>query len=193
MKKAFGGDSPLWQGAGKSFWTLPILHQWWWRLAVCFEENWLGSFRFSHRGEYIGGRAASGGGPGAHTRPRRGQGVARTMGGVAALWLPSISTLDSVSCWKNRNFGFCFVQFREYFLCSFSETQKQQKTRNWHCGISLVGQFSKMHKNATKCNKTQSKWCINKHGASKIIDTFETYQSRAAGEKKPPCLLNSCA
>jgi hypothetical protein len=33
-----------------------------------------------------------------------------------------------------------------------------------------------MHKNATKCNKTQSKWCINKHGASKIIDTFETYQ-----------------
>jgi hypothetical protein len=33
-----------------------------------------------------------------------------------------------------------------------------------------------MHKNAAKCNKTQSKWCINKHGASKIIDTFETYQ-----------------
>jgi hypothetical protein len=33
-----------------------------------------------------------------------------------------------------------------------------------------------MHKNATKYNKTQSKWCINKHGASKIIDTFETYQ-----------------
>jgi hypothetical protein len=33
-----------------------------------------------------------------------------------------------------------------------------------------------MHKNAMKCNKTQSKWCINKHGASKIIDTFETYQ-----------------
>jgi hypothetical protein len=24
MKKAFGGDSPLRQGAGKSFWTLPI-------------------------------------------------------------------------------------------------------------------------------------------------------------------------
>jgi hypothetical protein len=34
-----------------------------------------------------------------------------------------------------------------------------------------------MHKNATKCNKTQSKWCINKHEASKIIDTFETYQA----------------
>jgi hypothetical protein len=33
-----------------------------------------------------------------------------------------------------------------------------------------------MHKNAMKCNETLSKWCKNKHGASKIIDTFETYQ-----------------
>jgi hypothetical protein len=27
-----------------------------------------------------------------------------------------------------------------------------------------------------KCNKTIGKWYKNKHGASKIIDTFETYQ-----------------
>jgi hypothetical protein len=27
-----------------------------------------------------------------------------------------------------------------------------------------------------KCNETQGKWCKNKHGASKIIDTFEMYQ-----------------
>jgi hypothetical protein len=33
-----------------------------------------------------------------------------------------------------------------------------------------------MHKSATKCNETLGKWCKNKHGASKIIDTFETYQ-----------------
>jgi hypothetical protein len=33
-----------------------------------------------------------------------------------------------------------------------------------------------MHKSATKCNETQGKWCKNKHGASKIIDTLETYQ-----------------
>jgi hypothetical protein len=32
-----------------------------------------------------------------------------------------------------------------------------------------------MHKNAMKCNETLSKWCKNKHGASKIIDMFETY------------------
>jgi hypothetical protein len=35
-----------------------------------------------------------------------------------------------------------------------------------------------MHKSATKCNKTIGKWCKNKHGASKIIDTFETYHHR---------------
>jgi hypothetical protein len=31
MKKASGGDSPLRQGAGKSFWTLPISgrRRWW--------------------------------------------------------------------------------------------------------------------------------------------------------------------
>jgi hypothetical protein len=33
-----------------------------------------------------------------------------------------------------------------------------------------------MHKNATKYNETLSKWCKNKHGASEIIDMFETYQ-----------------
>jgi hypothetical protein len=27
-----------------------------------------------------------------------------------------------------------------------------------------------------KCNETLSKWYKNKHGASKIIDTFEMYQ-----------------
>jgi hypothetical protein len=41
-----------------------------------------------------------------------------------------------------------------------------------------------MHKNATKCNKTQSKWCINKHGASKIIDTFEMYHQAHVKERQ---------
>jgi hypothetical protein len=41
-----------------------------------------------------------------------------------------------------------------------------------------IGQFRKSHKNATKCNETQGKWCKNKHKASKIIDTFETYQEK---------------
>jgi hypothetical protein len=32
-----------------------------------------------------------------------------------------------------------------------------------------------MHKSATKCNEIVGKWCKNKHRASKIIDTLETY------------------
>jgi hypothetical protein len=30
-----------------------------------------------------------------------------------------------------------------------------------------------------KCNETIGKWYKNKHGASKIIDTFETYHTTA--------------
>jgi hypothetical protein len=41
-----------------------------------------------------------------------------------------------------------------------------------------------MYKNSTKCNETLSKWCKNKHGASNIIDTFETYQ--ASSHLVPP-------
>jgi hypothetical protein len=69
------------------------------------------------------------GGPGVHTTWWCGQGVAR-----ATLWCgcplaPPPSLLWTPSSYQvNRNFGFCFVQFREYFLCNFSETQKQQKT-----------------------------------------------------------------
>jgi hypothetical protein len=36
---------------------------------------------------------------------------------LSLLWNPSL-------CQVNRNFGFRFVEFREYFLCNFSETQK---------------------------------------------------------------------
>jgi hypothetical protein len=41
-----------------------------------------------------------------------------------------------------------------------------------------------MYKNATKCNETIGKWCKNKHGASKITDTFETYQGVATHTAK---------
>jgi hypothetical protein len=59
-----------------------------------------------------------------------------------------------------------------------------------------------MHKSATKCNETVGKWCKNKHGASKIIDTLETYhwsisttrfhvvwkgRSPSGGLPLPPC------
>jgi hypothetical protein len=45
--------------------------------------------------------------------------------GVAASVPSSISSLDSVFVsGKNRRFGFCFVQFREYFMYNFYEIQK---------------------------------------------------------------------
>jgi hypothetical protein len=41
-----------------------------------------------------------------------------------------------------------------------------------------------MHKSATKCNETLDKWCKNKHGASKIMDTLETYQEGKREHRK---------
>jgi hypothetical protein len=49
-----------------------------------------------------------------------------------------------------------------------------------------------MYKNATKCNETIGKWCKNKHGASKIIDTFETYQIPSHCEDRcASCMYNA--
>jgi hypothetical protein len=74
---------------------------------------------------YIGEGASSGGCQGALTRRGRGQGPGHTALFCGALLAPLhllFSSLEaSVNFWT---FGFCFVQFREYFLCNFSETQK---------------------------------------------------------------------
>jgi hypothetical protein len=45
-----------------------------------------------------------------------------------------------------------------------------------------------MHKNAMKYNETLSKWCKNKHGASKIIDTLETYHRVTHGYRGRGCI-----
>jgi hypothetical protein len=95
---------------------------------------------FSHWGVFIGEEAAPEVGLGGLTTGRRGPGAGRAPWWcgppVAPLRLLFGSLEASVNFWI---FGFCFVQFREYFLCNFSETQKYQKIGNWHCGISLIG------------------------------------------------------
>jgi hypothetical protein len=79
------------------------------------------------------------GGPGPpHPTAARARGRV-TLGCVCPLAPLRLSFGPRPSSGKNRSFGLCFVQFREYFLCSFSETQKQQKTGKWHCGISSIG------------------------------------------------------
>jgi hypothetical protein len=49
MKKTSGGDSPLRQGAGNSFWTLPISGRWWLRI-VMYSGKVIGYLGFSRRG-----------------------------------------------------------------------------------------------------------------------------------------------
>jgi hypothetical protein len=66
MKKTSGGDSPLQQGAGKSFWTLPIFGS---TAAADRDVFWKIDrvFRFFRRGVFIGEGAMSEVGPGGLT------------------------------------------------------------------------------------------------------------------------------
>jgi hypothetical protein len=89
---------------------------------------------------YIGEGASSEEGPGVLTPWWRGQGLGR----ATHVWAWPVAPLLLLfglreASGKNKTSGFCFVQFREYFLCSFSKTQKQQKTGNWHCGDLSIG------------------------------------------------------
>jgi hypothetical protein len=100
----------------------------WWQRCRTFHGRRLINLGFSRQRDFMGGRAMSEGGQGAHTTPWHGQRGARHQ----VVWLPPgppPSLLWTLSCvGKNRNFGLRFVQFQEYFLCNFSETQKQQIT-----------------------------------------------------------------
>jgi hypothetical protein len=100
----------------------------------------IGYLDFSRRGVFIGEGASSEVDRGGLTHRGRGQGLGRATLVCGALEAPLRllfgSLESSVDFWMT---GFCFVQFREYFLCSFSKIQKQQKTGNWHCGDLLIG------------------------------------------------------
>jgi hypothetical protein len=111
MKKTSGGDFPLQQGARKSFWTLPILGQRRWRIAICFWKNDR-VFRFFPSGGLYRRRAASEVDQGAHTIGWRGPGAGRApwwCGRPVAPFCLLFGSLEaSVNIWTS---GIFFVQF----------------------------------------------------------------------------------
>jgi hypothetical protein len=98
----------------------------WRRSYGTLSGNLLTLLGFSVPRLYIGEGVSSGGCQGTLTRRGCGQGPGRAAllcgALVAPLRLLFGSLEASVNFWM---FGFCFGQFREYFLCNFSETQKQ--------------------------------------------------------------------
>jgi hypothetical protein len=106
----------------------------------CVSGKLIGCLGFSHRGFFIGEGAASEVDRGGLTHRGRGQGLGRATllcGRLVAPLCLLFGPLEaSVNFWM---FGFCFVQFWEYFLCNFSETQKQQKTGNWLTRVWPLG------------------------------------------------------
>jgi hypothetical protein len=71
MKKTSGGDSPLRQGAGKSFWTLPVSGRRRWQIAMYYGKV-IGYLGFSRRGGFIGEGSSSEVDRGGHTHRGRG-------------------------------------------------------------------------------------------------------------------------
>jgi hypothetical protein len=109
----------------------PEIHRWWQRSCGTLSGNLLTPLGFSVLRLYIGEGASSGGCQGALTMGGRGQGLGRAPLLCGRPLAPlRLSFGLRYSSGKNKTSGTCFVQFREYFLCSFSETQKQQKTGN---------------------------------------------------------------
>jgi hypothetical protein len=108
-------------------------------IAMCSRKviRYLGFFR---RGVFIGEGVSSGVDRGDLTHRGHGQAPGRAALLCGALVAPLrllFGSLEAlVKFWAT---GFGFVQFWEYFLCNFSETQKQQKTGNWHYGDLLIG------------------------------------------------------
>jgi hypothetical protein len=94
-------------------------------------RNLSGYLGFFRRGVFIGEGTMSEEGPGALTWAQRGQGAGRTTHVCGALVAPLRHFFGYLEAsGKNKTSGTCFVQFREYFLCITSETQKQHKIGN---------------------------------------------------------------
>jgi hypothetical protein len=112
MKNTSGGDSPLRQGAGKSFWTLPIFGS---TAAVDRDVFWKSDWvlGFSRRGVFIGEGAVSEVVLVGHTIGGAGQPQVTPPGGVAHQWLLSVSPL---MFWKLRE-----ISRRLTFVSSNSE------------------------------------------------------------------------
>jgi hypothetical protein len=88
MKKTSGGNSPLWQGAGKSFWTLLISGRRRRRITM-YSGKVIGCLGFSRQGVFIGEGASSELDQGGHTH--RGRGLA--LGRAALLCGPLVAPL----------------------------------------------------------------------------------------------------
>jgi hypothetical protein len=91
----------------------------------------IGYLGFFRRGVFIGEGAMSEVELGGLTPGWRGPGPGRAGLACGAPVAPLLLLFGSLEAsGKNKTSETCFVQFREYFLCITSETQKQQKTGN---------------------------------------------------------------
>jgi hypothetical protein len=104
----------------------PKICRWWRQSCRTLSRKTPIDLGFQLRRELIGGREVSEVDQGLHNIGWHAQGSTHATpwcgGSLAPLRL---SFGLHLVFGKNRRFGLCFVQFKEYFLCSFFETRKQ--------------------------------------------------------------------
>jgi hypothetical protein len=111
MKKTSGSDSPLRQGAEKSFWTLPISGRRRRRIAM-YSGKVIGCLGFFHRGVFIGEGAASEVDLVGLTTSGRWPALGRAPWWCGPPVAPLHLLFGSLEASVNfRTSGFCFVQF----------------------------------------------------------------------------------
>jgi hypothetical protein len=117
-----GGTSPSRQGAGTETSVPRNLST---AAVELRSENLPTPLGFSVPRLYIGEGASSGGCQGILTHRGHSQVLGHATLVCGALVAPLHLLFGSLEAsGKNKTSGTCFVQFREYFLCSFSKTQK---------------------------------------------------------------------
>jgi hypothetical protein len=88
---------------------------------------------------------------------------------LSLLWTPSrVGEIGTSGFVSSNSENISYVTFLK------QKNYRKQELALWHLVNRLVPK--KCIKMPRSVNKTQSNWCKNKHGASKIIDTFATYQ-----------------
>jgi hypothetical protein len=111
----------------------------WRRLIAMCSRKMIGYLGFSRQGVFIGEGASLEVNRGGLTHRGRGPAPGHTALVCGPLVVPLqllFGYLEAPIKFWATSFG--FVQFREYFLCNFFETLKQEKTGNWHCGDLLI-------------------------------------------------------
>ena len=175
MKKAFRVISPLRQGAGKSFRSLPV-QGWRWRWLQTLSWNFDRVLRVSILEAIYRRKGRPRGCP---RRPHHPPGAGQAGPRGQVVWRPSGSSpshiLASDDFRKIGTLAFVLSNSENIHFLTFLEP-KIAENRQLALWLLLIGQSKKSYEKYSKVWTKHKKVDKTKHGTSKIIDTFAMFQ-----------------